>query len=72
MERSRLVGVRGNRIARGRSKSCGSQEDMWKRKRGTRGRGEEEVFRSSKKTVRSPDVEKGMGGGVEGMMRRLY
>lgn len=46
--------------------------DVEEKERGTRGGDEEEkIFRSSKKTVRSPDVEKGLGGGVEGMMKRL-
>lgn len=41
--------------------SCGTIEELWKRKREEQvegGKEEEKVFRSSKKTVRSPDVER--------------
>lgn len=70
-----MARVKGVKAARGRSKSCGSLEEIWKRKReeqGEGGREEEEIFRSNKKTVRSSDMDvKGLGGGVEGMVRRL-
>lgn len=43
------------------------------KERGARGEGgeEEEAFRRSKKTVRLPYAEKGFGGEVEGMLRKL-
>lgn len=61
-------------MTRGRSESSGSIEDMLKRKRdesGVRTGKEEEVFRTNKKTVRSPDVERGKEEGMEEMLRRL-
>lgn len=70
----RYLKFKKSRKARGRSESCGSIEEMWKRKREESGEGKggkEEIFKISKKTVRSPDLGKGMGGGVEEMMRRI-
>lgn len=53
MERKDIAGFRENEEARSRNDSCGSIEEMEKEKRGTgrEGRGEEEIFRRSKKTV---------------------
>lgn len=59
-------------MTRGRSESCGSMEDMLKRKKDESEVGagkEEEVFRASKKTVKSPDVEKGKKEGMEEIWR---
>lgn len=59
---------------RGRSRSCGSIEEIWNRRREDSGEweeGEGEIFRKSKKTVRSPDLKKGMGKGVEMMRAEL-
>lgn len=71
-----MPSIKGIKIARGRSENCGSLEEMRKRKREEQGEGESEegeIFRNSKKTIRSLDVEKEMGGAkeVEGMTRRL-
>lgn len=47
-----------------RSGSIGTIEEMWKRRREEGGQGEEEeAFRSSKKTVRSPDIQEKLGEG---------
>lgn len=59
--------AKGKIVVRERSESYGSIEDMFKRKRddaedGTKKKGEE-IFRTSKKTLRSPDVGSlGQGG----------
>lgn len=60
MEKRGMMGLKGSR---GRSDSCGSIEEIWIKKREEQlegGGGGEEAFRGSKKTARSPDVEKGM------------
>lgn len=69
-----MANLKRKREARGRSEICENIEEMWKRKREKQGEGggrEEEVFRGSKKTVRSLDIEKRMGAGLEEIMRRL-
>lgn len=73
MERRDITGFKENREGRVRSDSCRSLVKMWKRKREEQeeGKGEEEFSRSSKKTMRSLDVEIGMGKGIEEMIRRL-
>lgn len=74
MERKGIVGFKENRETKDRNDSCGSLEEMWKRKRKEQGkveRREEEIFRGSKKTVMSPDMEKEKEKWVEEMMRRL-
>lgn len=57
----------------GRRGSCGL-DAIWKKKKEEQvkeGKEGVEVFRDSKKTIRSPDVEKGIGRGMEEMLRRL-
>lgn len=74
MERRIITGIKERREARVRSQSCGSLEKMWKKNREESGEGregEKEILRISKKTVRSPEVGKGMGEGIEKIMRRL-
>lgn len=65
-----MASVKEVKAARSRNESCGSLEQVWKRKREKQGEEESEEeeifrsrFRSSKKTVRLLDVEKGLGGG---------
>lgn len=71
MEKRTLSGVKEKGV-RDRSGSMGTLEDMWKRRSEERGEGEgEEAFRSSKKILRSPDVEKSTGEGLEDVMRRV-
>lgn len=51
---------------RDRSGSMETLEDMWKRSNEEGGEREgQEAFRSSKKILRSPDVEKSAGEGLE-------
>lgn len=65
MEKRTLSGVKEKGV-RDRSESMGTLQDMWKRRREEGGEGEgEEAFRSSKKILRSPDVEKSAGGSLE-------
>lgn len=74
MERKNGARIKGRIVVRGRSESCGSIEDMLKRKRdesGVGAREEGEIFRTSKKKVRSPNVERGREEGIEETMRRL-
>lgn len=63
MERKGIVGFKENRETKDRNDSCGSLEEMWKRKRKEQGKvgRREEIFRGSKKTVMSPDMEKEKG-----------
>jgi len=74
MDRRISIGGKEKRVDRERNGSCGSIEEMWKRKRvDQEGGGEEgeEIFRSSKKTVRSPGIEKRRELDVVEMMRRM-
>lgn len=61
MEKRALTGAREKEVMKERSGSSGSIEEMWKRGiEKKREREEEEVFRTGKKTVRSPDLEERM------------
>nr|XP_012235655.1 PREDICTED: golgin subfamily A member 6-like protein 2 [Linepithema humile] len=61
-------GARGKIMMRDRSVSV---DEMWKRRREEGGEGEEEVFRTCKKTMRSPERGKGEGEGIENLIRGL-
>lgn len=72
MTRKQQENLKGRLEARGRSGSQGNLEEIWKRKREeSRGRiGKKDVFKNSKKAVRSPDAEK-MGEEMKEMLRKL-
>lgn len=74
MNRRKVAGLKECREARGRSGSCESIEEMWKKKREQSREwegGDGEIFRKRKQTVRSPDLVKEIGKGVEKMMKTL-
>lgn len=59
MKKRAMTKVREKGVTRDRSGSTGTIEEMWKRRREEGGEKEdEEMFRSSKKTMRSPDILK--------------
>lgn len=70
-----VAGIGEKKVARSRSGSCGSMEKIWKRKWEGQEEGgkrkEGEVFKASKKTVRSPDIMRGEKKGMIEMMKRL-
>lgn len=72
MEGKNGLKIKGRIVARDRSESCESIEDMLKWKRDeSEAREEGKVFRTSKKTVKSPDIERVREEGIKETLRRL-